>query len=185
MEGKFQNNQYFLLEVWWRIKSTYPEKIFKSEILNWGWWALGGCYNLLPIRWRMWKKKQLMHLDCDNRVSVICHAGSCLPCNSIHLDSKYIQLPGTDGEFLNLVKHFFDSYGVPHCVGAIDETHKIKQLWCNSTDCINNKGYYSLNVQACYAHIYCFIDVVVKWPSSVLDAYIFSNSKLNLLLHSH
>ena len=45
---------------------------------------------------------------------------------TIHLGPKYIRLPRTDVEVRNLVKQFFDSYGVPQCIGAIDGTHTNK-----------------------------------------------------------
>ena len=85
-------------------------------------------------------------------------------CRSItlHLGLKYITLPRTEDEVNDLVTHFFNSHGVPQYIGAIDGTHiPIKQPKSNSTDYINWKSNYSLNVQACYDYKYCFIDVVV------------------------
>ena len=43
---------------------------------------------------------------------------------------------------------------------------------------MNCKGYYSFTVQAAADYQYCFLDVVIKWPGSVHDAKVFSNSRL-------
>ena len=94
------------------------------------------------------------------------------------LATKHIRVPSTEEDVNNVVKNF------PQCPGTIDGTHtRIKQPSCSArSNYIKRKGNFTINCQAAADYRYCFFDVVVKWPGSVHDARIFSNSSLNLLL---
>ena len=111
-------------------------------------------------------------------VSKVIHRVS--PVISEKLGPKYIVLPKTKGEVEEHARNFYDRYGFPQCIGAVDGTHiKIKRPVDNPTDYVNRKGNFTLNCQGTVGYNYCFIDVLTKWPGSVHDARMFGNSALN------
>ena len=102
---------------------------------------------------------------------------------SEHMGPKLICLPKIETEVKEKVTKFFNHWLFLQCLGAVDGTHiDIKQPSYNSTDFINRKGRYSINVQACCDYNCQFMDVVIKWPGSTHNARMFVNSTLNYKL---
>ena len=99
---------------------------------------------------------------------------------SERLEPKYIVLPKRKEEVEERARNFYYRYGFPQCIGAADGAHiKIKRPVDNPTDYVNRKGDFTLNCQETVGCNYCFIDVLIKWPGSVHNAWMFGNSALN------
>ena len=68
---------------------------------------------------------------------------------AVHLGPRYIGLSSNEVEVKHLVENVYQAHNFPQCLGAIDCTHiDIRQPSLNSTDFVNKKHRYSLNVQA-------------------------------------
>lgn len=65
------------------------------------------------------------------------------------MDPVYIKLPMTELSDKEKVSKFYNAFSVSQCLVSIDGTHvEIKRPVLNSTDYINRKSRYTLNVQA-------------------------------------
>ena len=97
------------------------------------------------------------------------------------LGSSYILLPKPKEEVEEHARNFYNRYRFPQCIGALDGTHiKIKRPVDNPTDYVNRKGNFTLIVkeQQLDTTIVLF-HVLIKWPGSVHNAWMFGNSALN------
>ena len=99
---------------------------------------------------------------------------------TFNVGPNYISLPKTEEEMRELVVKFESRHGFPQAFGCVDGTHiPIQQPLENSHDFYSYKMKYTLNVQGICDFEGKFIDVDCKWPGSVHDAKVFSNSRIN------
>lgn len=99
------------------------------------------------------------------------------------LGKRYIHLPRNPSEMRNKVAEFEAKFGMLQAFGCIDGTHvPIIRPSESSQDFYSYKGYFSLNVQAVCDYRGYFMDVDCRWPGSVHDAKVFSNSAVNKIL---
>lgn len=103
----------------------------------------------------------------------------CRAINTI-LGPEMISFPKTKNEIKEAVAKFEEKFGFPQCIGCIDGTHiPIKKPIENPQNYFCYKMKYSLNVQAVCDEAGLFTNVEIKWPGSVHDARVYSNSQLN------
>ena len=81
---------------------------------------------------------------------------------------------------MSMQHRFIEKFGFPKVSGCIDGSHApivapktIEAIY------VNRKSYDSINVQANCHYVFKFIDVVVKWPGSTHDAFIWRQSGIN------
>jgi hypothetical protein len=103
-------------------------------------------------------------------------------CTAITTDlgPKYLHLPRTVDEMQNTVAEFKTKFGMTLGFGCVDRTHvPIRRPIINSQDYFNYKQFYSISAQAICDAKGLFLDVDCRWPGSVHDAKVFSNSSIN------
>lgn len=78
------------------------------------------------------------------------------------------------------MREFFEIAKFPGVLGAIDCTHVpiVSPGGPNAELYRNRKSYFSINVQAVSSASLLFLNCVARWPGSVHDSTIFSNSRL-------
>ena len=87
----------------------------------------------------------------------------CLLCYYNTFGPLYIKLPTRETSVKEKVTKFYQVFLFLQCLGAIDGSHiEIKQLLLNSSDYINRKSCFTLNVQALCDYHCCFMDVVIE-----------------------
>ena len=108
-------------------------------------------------------------------------------CNVLvdNLGQTLIKFPSTVEEIKASVRSFENKFQIPCVIGYVDGTHiPIKMPSENHHDYFCYKMKYSLNCQAICNENGYFIDVEVKWPGSVHDAQVYTNSSVNKILVS-
>jgi nuclease HARBI1 len=96
------------------------------------------------------------------------------------LRQQFIFMPRNAAEMHQNFQKFFEIGSFPTVAGTIDCTH-IKISGQGGTDgeiYRNRKQYYSINVQSISGADLEFLDIVVRWPGSTHDSFIFNNSRI-------
>ena len=58
---------------------------------------------------------------------------------------------------------------------------KIKRPADSPTDYVDRKGNFTLNCQGTVGYNYCFIDILIKWPGSAHDGWMYGSSSWDCL----
>ena len=102
------------------------------------------------------------------------------------LGPKFIYLPKTVDEIMEIAAEFEIKYGVPQVFGCIDSTHiPKKHPQVNSQVYFNYKMFHSINVQDVCDSKGRFVDINCRWLGSVHDTKVFANSNIRSSLASN
>lgn len=97
-----------------------------------------------------------------------------------HLRPLYLNFPSTVEEAQDIIDGFYSKWGFPQVIGCLDGTHISidRPEGPQSGSYYNQKGFYSIVMQALVDHKGIFRDVYLGWAGSVHDARVFANSGL-------
>ena len=88
------------------------------------------------------------------------------------LGHRCIRIPQRN-DMQKVVDGFMGRWQFLQCAGALDITHIPAE---NHTDYFNRKGLHSVVMLALVDYWYWFMDIYIRWPGSVHDACILTNS---------
>ena len=90
-----------------------------------------------------------------------------------------IKYPSSKAGVEKANREFLQKFGFPRVLKRIDGTHTpISELHENPHDDFSYKMKYAINVQAICDCNGRFTDVDIKWPGSLHDARVFTNSEV-------
>lgn len=90
----------------------------------------------------------------------------------------YVKFPSTVVGIKTVKQKFYEIANFPGVIGCIDCTHvKIRSPGGITSEVYRNrKGWFSINVQAVTGPNLEFYDLVVRWPGSTHDSFIYNSS---------
>ena len=93
--------------------------------------------------------------------------------------SNEVALPSSPDIIERISRSFFDIANFPNVLGCIDGSHiRIRPPTEDEHVFVNRKGYHSINIQCVCDPLLCFVDVVVRYPGSSADAFVFNQCGL-------